>query len=274
MKQTESLRDIFIEVFERAKLGDKDDFYSSNYNSYYFKDLEKLLKGLYLTVNNVDTISSEENSTIEINVYTKSLILALMCNREQTEEEKINSIDYKSFLSKLRTRKINKITDKEKIEFLKRICKELLNQNPPDDIKNNDWEESIQKFYIHQIENIKISAKERDIKNKYNEIISHFLKRFYKYNNGGSVVAPSNFVDNLFIENGIEKYLSVNIGNGNPWVELLDLDEREYLLTTLEERIVNLMKQWEQDVANALYEKQKDCNICINDLIKKTQGRA
>ena len=55
MKQTESLRDIFIEVFERAKLGDKDDFYSSNYNSYYFKDLEKLLKGLYLTVNNVDT---------------------------------------------------------------------------------------------------------------------------------------------------------------------------------------------------------------------------
>lgn len=275
MKQTESLRDIFIEVFERAKLGDKDDFYSSNYNSYYFKDLEKLLKGLYLTVNNVDTISSEENSTIEINVYTKSLILALMCNREQTEEEeKINSIDYKSFLSKLRTRKINKITDKEKIEFLKRICKELLNQNPPDDIKNNDWEKSIQKFYIHQIENIEISAKERDIKNKYNEIISHFLKGFYKYNNGGSAVAPSNFVDNLFIENSIEKYLSVNIGNGNPWVELLDLDEREYLLTTLEERIVNLMKQWEQDVANALYEKQKDCNICINDLIKKTQGRA
>ena len=35
---------------------------------------------------------------------------------------------------------------KEKIEFLKRICKELLNQNPPDDIKNNDWENQFKSF--------------------------------------------------------------------------------------------------------------------------------
>lgn len=266
MKENESLRAIFIEVFERENLGDEKDFYTSNFYTIYFKDLGKLLKGLYLTVNNIDTIVSEELSMIDINVYTKSLILSLMCNREQTEEEKINSVDYKSFLRKLRTRKINKITDDEKIEFLKRICKELLKQKPPVDIKIEDWESSIQEFYIHQIENIKISAKERDIKNKYDEIISSFLERFYKYNNGGSVVAPSNFVDNLFIENSIEKHLSVNKGNGNPWVELLDLDEREYLLTALEKRIVNLMEQWEYDVANALYEKQKDSNICINDL--------
>ena len=66
-------------------------------------------------------------------------------------------------------------------------------------------------IFIHQIENIKISAKEREIKNKYDEIISSFLERFYKYNNGGSVVASSNFVDNLFIENSIEKHLSVII---------------------------------------------------------------
>lgn len=97
-----------------------------------------------------------------------------MCNREETEEEKINSIDYKSFLSKLRTRKINKITDDENIEFLKRICKELLKQKPPADIETEVWESSIQEFYTHQIENIKISAKERDIKNKYDEIISRF----------------------------------------------------------------------------------------------------
>lgn len=55
----------------------------------------------------------------------------------------------------------------------------------------------------------------------------------------------------------MEKHLSVNMGNGNPWVELLDLDEREYLLTALERRIVNLMEQWEYDVANALYENKK-----------------
>lgn len=267
MKVNESLRAIFIEAFIREKLGDEEDFFASNYYSYYFTDLGKLLKGIYLTVNNVDTLVSKELATIDINVYTKSLILALMCDRNQSEEEKIKSVDYKSFLSKLRTRKINKITDDEKIEFLKRICKELLKQNPPDDIKKEDWEKSVQEFYEHQIENIKISAKERDIKNKYDEIISHFLEKFYKYNNGGSVVAPSNFVDNLFIENSIEKHLSVNVGNGNPWVELLDLDEREYLLTALERRIVNLMEQWEYDVANALYEKQKDCNTCINDLL-------
>ena len=33
-------------------------------------------------------------------------------------------------------------------------------------------------------------------------------------------------------------------------------DEREYLLTALERRIVNLMEQWEYDVANALYENE------------------
>lgn len=128
MKENESLRAIFIEAFIREKLGDEEDFFASNYYSYYFKDLGKLLKGLYLTVNNVDTLVSKELATIDINVYTKSLILALMCNRNQSEEEKIKSVDYKSFLSKLRTRKINKITDDEKIEFLKRICKELLTQ--------------------------------------------------------------------------------------------------------------------------------------------------
>ena len=55
----------------------------------------------------------------------------------------------------------------------------------------------------------------------------------------------------------MEKHLSVNMGNGNPWVELLDLDEREYLLTALERIKVKLIEQWEYDVANALYENKK-----------------
>ena len=267
MKENESLRAIFIEVFKREQYGNEEDFYASNFYIYYFNDLEKLLKGLYCVVNNTSTIASDELSKIEINVYTKSLILALMCNRNQTFEEKRTKIDYKSFLSKLRTRKIDKITDEEKIEFLKRICNELSKQSPPEDILETDWENTIQEFGKHQLENIRISAKERDVKHKYDEIISSFLQRFYQYNNGGSVVAPSNFIDNLFIENSIEKHLSVNMGNGNPWVELLDLEEREYLLKTLEIRIVDLMKQWEKDVSNALYEKQKDCNICIDQIL-------
>lgn len=84
---------------------------------------------------------------------------------------------------------------------------------------------------------------------------------------GGSVVAPSNFVDNLFIENSIEKHISVNIGNGNPWIELLDLEEREYLLKTLEIRIEKLMEKWKSDVTEALYKKQKDSTILINDIL-------
>lgn len=185
MKENESLRAIFIEVFKRENLGDEEDFFASNYYSYYFKDLEKLLKGLYLTVNNETALVAEELATIDINVYTKSLVFALMCNRNQTLREKRNSIDYKSFLSKLRNRKISKITDDEKIDFLKRICKELLKQNPPDDIKNENWVKSVREFYEHQYENIIVSAKERDIKNKYAEIVSRYLERLYQYNNGG-----------------------------------------------------------------------------------------
>ena len=48
MKENESLRAIFIEVFKREQDGNEEDFYASNFYIYYFNDLEKLLKGLVL----------------------------------------------------------------------------------------------------------------------------------------------------------------------------------------------------------------------------------
>lgn len=261
-----SLRQILFEVLTRN--GKTPDDYTSDWYNNYYDTLEPLLKGLYCTVNNNPDISKFEidnNSTIEVNVYNKCLIFALMCKENfKNDNEKI---EFKRFLGKLRNSKSDKIEDKEKIIFLERICKELLKEIPPEDIEASEWENTVNDFYNHQLENIKISAKERDIKLKCDEIIEHFFNRLYNYNNGGSVVAPSSFVDNIFIENSIEKYLSVNIGNGNPWIELLDFDERLYLLDTFEKRIVEVMTSLENEVVNALIKKQKDTSLSIENLL-------
>lgn len=262
----DSLWKILFEVLTRN--GKTPDDYTSDWYNNYYDTLEPLLKGLYCTVNNNPDISQSEvnnNSTIEINVYNKCLIFALMCKENfKNDNEKI---EFKRFLGKLRNSRLDMITDKEKVVFLERICKELLKENPPEDIETSEWENTVNSFYHHQLENIEISAKERDIKLKCNKIMEPFLNRLYNYNNGGSVVSPSSFVDNIFIENSIEKHLSVNIGNGNPWIELLDLDERLYLLDTFEKRIVEVMTSWENEVVNALIKKQNDTSLSIENLI-------
>lgn len=266
MIEDNSLKQILFEVLQRNGKN-PNDYFSDWYNNYY-KTLEPLLRGLYRTVNNnLDIASNElkENTTININIYTKSLILALMCEDEfKNDEEKIK---FKRFLGKLRNSKVDEITDKEKIVLLNRIRKELLKEEPPEDIEISEWEQKVNDFYLHQLENIEISAKERDIKLKCNKIMEPFFNRLYNYNNGGSIVAPSSFVDNIFIENSIEKHLSVNIGNGNPWIEFLEYNERLYLLTAFENRIREVMTNWENDVFDALTKKRNDASLFIENLI-------
>ena len=256
MKKSEySLNSIFEEVERRTGC-----CYADNYHECFVK-IKKIFKGFYLCANNNPDLTKEQIkniTTINPDIYLRSLILVAL-----TEESGKGS-----FISKIINGDIDKITNEEKRKFIGKVCYELYDSNAPDDRSEEEWHIEVERFLKTQIDNISISCKEYELKKFVNESLNKLFFDFYCSNNKESLIMPADFVKDIFIENSIEKYLNLNRTKNAPWIELNDIDEREYLIDVFKSRFNAMYEQYVLDVSQALYQKQKDSNLIISELLK------
>ena len=244
-------------TIKESELGLKLPYDSSNYR----KDTLKILKGLYCIINNVPKCK-EEDIDFSPDVVNNCVYLALM------------TMD-PSFLTKIRTKHPEKITNNEKLEYIRRLLNQMsmlhadaseeylreyysIYIDPPKDIEimlqsyDEEWKETFDEW----LTNIAVEIEDEEIEKK--EIarivqkVKESTKRYFEHNPNANLPFPSHFCKSGEDENMLYK---ISYLKNNPQLWNFDLRERMRLLELLEKELDSAVQKWYEKVDDIIERK-------------------
>lgn len=239
------------------------------------KKKNQLLEVLYCFVNGKKP--SKTDLKIDMNDFTKALIITMM-SMEATKKD--------SFMYRLNHGNYCEITVEQKLDFLRRVYRQLLNltQVPGEDYLKDYYNHldlpegtNLEELYYNDMLELldeKLSAIADDfyideyikiIEKEIAEIVKCGIEDVYPFNIFGGLLYPKEFSTSTI--NDVFGCLKSNDVFSRPEFSLLDYDEKRQLLDILKDNISSCIDNWKETVSKVFQGKIEDSSLSIGEIL-------
>lgn len=291
-----SLRSVFKTAYEankpkreqRKNYDKDDDFYGEDEYKEDYDKFYEIVDGLYCIANNIkDPILCASNNRwipkkdlkIEVNEVSKCIILALM----KMDSKK------SSFISKIRNKKFDQITNEDKLMYLECVFHEIKNIDLPvpyianrdERMSDDEFRKSISDFIDDLTWDIKFDINLQKNKNNFVKNVSHEMEEALReifpavhfenipypkvYKNSGininyntsntkySIDYDKHYL--IYLSKLIFENIGINFNEFSSFPYDLSSEEKEYIIDLLEKDVLASITYWKEKVKEAIYQK-------------------